>query len=168
MTKEIYKDVVGYEGIYQVSNLGNVKSLHKKSLNGFVLKPKKSHGYCRVGLFDKKHKYFMIHRLVALAFIPNPNDYPFINHINGIKNDNRIENLEWVTHSQNILHAFKTGLKSNKKGDNNPQSKKVINIETGEIYNSTVTLSLKSGIPRGTLRKWLCIPSQNKSNYRYL
>jgi hypothetical protein len=168
MTIEIYKDVVGYEGIYQVSNLGNVKSLHKKSLNGFVLKPLKSHGYCRVGLFDNKHKYFMIHRLVALAFIPNPNHYPFINHINGIKNDNRVENLEWVTHSQNILHAFKTGLKSNKKGDNNPQSKKVINIETGEIYNSTVTLSLKSGIPRGTLRKWLCIPSQNKSNYRYL
>jgi hypothetical protein len=168
MTIEIYKDVVGYEGIYQVSNLGNVKSFHKKGLNGFVLKPRISHGYCRVGLFINKHKHIMVHRLVAQAFIDNPNNLPFVNHINGIKCDNRVDNLEWCTHSENILHAFKTGLKSNKKGDDNPQSRKVINIETGEVYNSTVTLSLKSGIPRGTLRRWLSIPSQNKSNYRYL
>jgi hypothetical protein len=173
MTIEIYKDVVGYEGIYQVSNLGNVKRILisrgvSKKNNNFI-KPFCNKAYYQIVLQKNgKRKYFMIHRLIAQAFIPNPNNYPFINHINGIKNDNRLENLEWCTHSQNMLHAFKTGLQIQKKGDDNKRSKKVINIETGEIYNSTVTLSLKSGIPRGTLRRWLSIPSQNKSNYRYL
>ena len=105
MTIEIYKDVVGYEGIYQVSNLGNVKrvliskGVHGKNKDGNILKPfYESNGYLQIGFRkNNKRKYFMHHRLIAECFIPNPNNYPFINHINGIKDDNRIENLELWT-----------------------------------------------------------------------
>jgi hypothetical protein len=166
MTIEIYKDIVGYEGIYQVSNLGNVKRINKKNLN--YLKPFYSNGYYRIGLSQNNvcKKYF-IHRLVAQSFIDNPNNLQQVNHINGIKIDNRIENLEWCTPKDNIIHSYKTGLQTQKKGDDSKQSKKIIDIATGEIYNSSLPLSKKIGVSRSTLRKWLNkIP--NKTTFRYL
>ena len=122
--EEIWKDIKGYEGKYQVSNLGRVKSLARmtSSNNGSTkyLKREKekilksrinSVGYPVVGLCkNNRTKTVKVHRLVAEAFIPNLENKPQVNHINGIKNDNKIDNLEWCTNSENVKHAFRTGL----------------------------------------------------------
>ena len=114
---EIWKDVFGYEGFYQVSNLGNVKrvgsfrGVNKAYLNNYYLTPvDNGKGYNRIKLtVNNKSKRVMLHRLIAEAFIENPNCYPCINHINANRKDNRIENLEWCTQSQNCLHSVKMG-----------------------------------------------------------
>ena len=114
---EIWKDVIGYEGFYQVSNLGNVKrvgsfrGVNKAYLNDYYLKPKDNgKGYYRIKLtVNNKSKRVMLHRIIAEAFIKNPNNYPYINHINAIRKDNKLENLEWCTQSQNCLHSVKMG-----------------------------------------------------------
>jgi len=128
--KEIFKPVVGFEGKYEVSNLGRVKSLKRsvtdsmgriKSFDeSFKLPTLASTGYLIVSLRDKsKRKSDSIHRLVALAFIPNPENKPEVNHINGDKKDNRVDNLEWVTRSENFLHAYRTGLNKGRGGVGN-------------------------------------------------
>lgn len=99
--KEIWKDIEGFEGKYQISSIGRVKSLKygkEKILKG----GKDKDGYLFVNLYkDKKRKKIFIHRLVAQAFIPNPENKPEIDHINTIRTDNRVENLRWVTSSEN-------------------------------------------------------------------
>ena len=108
--KEEWKDIAGYEGLYQISNFGHVKSLHS---NGRVLKLHEDKGgYLTVCLFWKcKYKCCKVHRLVASAFIANPENKPTVNHIDGNKKNNRVDNLEWATHKENIVHANKTGLR---------------------------------------------------------
>lgn len=117
--QEIWKDIPGYESIYQVSNFGNVKSLQSGNHHSKIkiLTPICADGrYLRVTLYkQKKPKYFPVHRLVAMAFIPNPENKPQVNHINGNKKDNRVENLEWCTSSENNLHAYKSGINKGSK-----------------------------------------------------
>ena len=109
---EVWKDIEGYEGLYQVSNLGRVRGLDrmvfnkrgsKTIVNGRILKQKTDrYGYKCVCLSkDSKSKHFAVHRLVAQAFIPNPENKPTVNHINEIKDDNRVDNLEWMTVAEN-------------------------------------------------------------------
>lgn len=126
--KEIWKDIKGYEGLYKVSNLGMVKSLDKKvkhkienftNKKGKILKATDNHGYLKVVIFKKN---FRVHRLVANAFIFNPENYKFVNHKDGIKTNNNILNLEWISSSDNLKHAYKLGLKS-AKGEKNGRSK---------------------------------------------
>ena len=93
--REIFKDIPGYEGIYQVSNLGNVKSFKYNKEKIFKLS-KNGSGYYYVGLSGMKIP-IGIHKLVAMVFVPNPNNYKVVNHKNNIKTDNRSENLEWCT-----------------------------------------------------------------------
>lgn len=110
--KEIWKDITGYEGLYQVSNLGRVKSLnyrHTKEEKLLQLTLNKK-GYLTVTLCKDKSKTVQVHRLVASVFIPNVNNKPCINHLNGQKDDNRVENLEWCTHKENNIHAWENGL----------------------------------------------------------
>lgn len=114
---EIWKDVKNYEGLYQVSNLGNVKRIssfkgvNKQYLNDYYLKPlDNGKGYYRIKLTkNNSAKRIMLHRIIAEAFILNELNKPFINHINGNKKDNSIENLEWCTQSENCLHSVKLG-----------------------------------------------------------
>ena len=102
---EEWKPIDGFEGLYAVSNRGRVKNL----ISGKVLKPIiNPHGYAAVALFNgyDKPKQITVHRLVAQAFLPNPDNLAQVNHRNEIKTDNRVENLEWVTASKNIRHSI--------------------------------------------------------------
>jgi hypothetical protein len=111
---EIWKDIVGYDGAYKVSSLGKIKS-YKKDVP-IILKPgKDKDGYLQVSL-SKNGKASMrkIHRKVTETFINNTFNKKCVNHINGIKGDNRVENLEWCTHKENTQHALNNGLRKSR------------------------------------------------------
>lgn len=116
MDKEIWKDIEGYEGLYQVSNLGKVRSLVSHWGNKLLVPRIKkaalnSKGYERVGLSKNKRMIqIFVHRLVAIAFIPNPENKPCVNHIDGNHRNNCADNLEWCMQKENIKHAFDTKL----------------------------------------------------------
>lgn len=159
--KEIWKDIAGYEGLYQVSNLGRVKSFERRWRTGknnnikrkhkemIISKSKQIKSYHVVTLYKNNIQTQKgVHRLVAKAFIPNPENKPQVNHKDGNKLNNHINNLEWVTIKENMRHAAINGLKA--KGEKNGNSKltrkDVIEIkkmlkkgilqrEIAEIYN---------------------------------
>lgn len=108
---EVWKDIIGHEG-YKVSNLGRVKSFKSnKGTTEHILNPGLGgNGYLTVNLYNGSAKTRTIHRLVAIHFIPNPENKPEVNHKKGIKIDNRATELEWVTHKENSIHSFKIGI----------------------------------------------------------
>lgn len=112
---EFWKDIQDYESIYQISSFGNVRSLDRyqngKFYKGQIIKPIPRNGYLSVWLYkDGDRSIKNVHRLVAMQFIPNPNNYPVVNHIDGNKQNNNKANLEWTTVSYNTKHAYEKGL----------------------------------------------------------
>ena len=162
MMEEIWKDIEGYEGLYQVSNLGRVRSLGRdlmrKSrygtmapyhINGRVLKPLHSQGdYCYVHLFDKDGTSTnqKVHRLVALAFVPNPNNLNEVNHIDEDKENNRADNLEWCKHVDNCNHGTRNGRSAVKRGIQVEQL--TLDGHHVAFYQSACDASRQTGIAR--------------------
>lgn len=213
LPNEIWKDISNYERVYQVSNFGRIKSLERKvnsrhkqrTVKEKILRVKyNKFGYKTVCLSSELQKReFFIHRLVAYAFIPNPENKPQIDHINGIKSDNRVENLRWVTAKENSNnpvtlqklkgsnnywynkkgknaffygkhHSDKTKekLKELNTGSNHPlygkklsveirlhmsassnRKRKVINLNTGDIFQSAISASRFYGLNRSSVTK---------------
>ncbi len=180
--EEIWKDVVGHEHNYMVSNMGRVKSKTRVNQSdrwghctfiGKVFKHKiDKDGYPHVGLRTNKiKKYPPIHRLVATAFIPNPENKKTVNHKNGIKTDNRVVNLEWATHQENTAHAYATKLLVgvSRFGADNWVSKKVVNTKTGVIFNSIKEAHIEYGkLSRATFELYLNGKRKNKTIYMRL
>lgn len=136
---EVFKDIIGYEGRYQISNYGNVKSFVKK-FSGKLMIPKiDKDGYHEVGIrdADSKRKHMRVHRLVAMIFIPNPNNFLFVNHKDGVRDNNYYKNLEWCTQQYNNQHAFTDGNQDN-ACENHPQTK-LTNEKVKEIYRTAIT-----------------------------
>lgn len=107
--QEIWKDIKEYEGLYQISNLGNLISIKHNHIKPIVVR--KNQRYLRVNLWKNgKYKTFSIHRLVAESFLPNPNNFPVVNHKDGNKLNNKADNLEWCTQSHNVKESYKLGL----------------------------------------------------------
>lgn len=165
---ETWKDVVGYEGLYQVSDLGRVRSLDRitKDKNNVEYRRKSkilqpwddTQGYKIVDLRkDGKRKAAKVHRLVAETFIQNPENKEQVNHIDGIKSNNNVSNLEWNTRSENIKHAFENGL--NIRSERSGRRKEpVFQIKDGKIINYFPTLSdaeLITKTPRQNIRSVL-------------
>lgn len=147
MSNEIWKDVVGYEGIYEVSNAGRVRCLLKSSNGKIYTRAKplilKVHFNNRTGYYSiqfgewvgNKHMRFPLHRLVAMHFISNPNRLPEVNHEDGDKSNNIVSNLTWATREQNIQHGFKNGLMKTPNGIDHIFAK-LSEGKVMEIFNS--------------------------------
>lgn len=162
MEMEKWKPIKGYIGLYEISTYGNVKILERtykcfnkltNRMNERVIKERITQGtinkgYRRICLTkNKKEKNIFIHRLVAESFIPNPNNYDFVNHIDGNKQNNCVENLEWCTHSQNDLHAYKNKLRKTKPKREiiqyDLEGNKIAEYES--IYEASKKLGLNNG-----------------------
>ena len=137
MSAEVWKDIPGYEGRYQVSNLGQIRGPR-----GTLNKPFKNHGGYLVATLYNGQKQIRTgaHRLVAMAFIPNPENKPQINHRNGIRTDNRPENLEWVTCSENNLHRRRV-----LRGGGGREKRPVRCLDTGTVYPSITEAAEATG-----------------------
>lgn len=151
--EEIWKDVVGYEGLYQVSNLGRVKSVERTLNNGYkwqekILKlTKKPRGYLRVHLCKNGTcRDEFVHRLVAIAFIPNDDIFATtVNHKNEDKTDNRVENLEWLSLGDNLRYS-NAGPNGNRFGGKHHRAKQVRCIETGEVFDCAADVARLLGL----------------------
>lgn len=168
---EIWKDIKGFEGMYQISNLGRVKSLKRKRNNinrieqeHLIKQFDNSKGYLQFSLFKDEKKYtFRTHRILAETFIPNPKKYKVVNHINGHKKDNRLENLEWCTYKYNTQHAWKNGLCSINKFKH--YTTKVLQIDNNDnilaVYMSQRIASKINNISYRALN--MCLKGKNKT-----
>lgn len=179
--EEIWKSVVGYEGYYEVSNYGNVRSIgrvvpHKRFgtafKKGINLIPGKS-GYVGGQYYSVNlHRNYTaktskVHRLVAIAFIPNPDNKREVNHKDANKFNNKLENLEWVTPSENVQHSYDIGVKKKQIGCDNNLAKLVLNIQTGIYYESLNEASRTVHFKYNTLKSYLNGQKKNRSYLIY-
>ena len=168
---EIWKDIAGYEGLYQVSNLGRVKSLgNNKNSKEKILKPFFNRdGYLLVNLCKEgKSKQYRVHRLVAQAFILNPEDKPEVNHKDEDKTNNKVENLEWVTSKENCNYGTSTERSGKSQTNGKKRSKPIygINVKTNEKIEFPSTREAgRSSFDQSTIVK--CLKGRCKSHKGY-
>lgn len=150
---EEWKDIAEYESYYQVSDIGRVK----RKDTGKILKNNIRNGYEYVTLcVNGQRKKFYVHRLVAIAFIPNPNLYEQVNHKDGNKSNNKVSNLEWCTQKENLLHAFRTGLNTpTTKNLVRFDRKPVIRIEDGKWFSGVTEAANQMGVCEAAMSKCL-------------
>ena len=159
--EEIWKDVPGYDGLYQVSNLGRVKSMKKTYLicnkvaytkQESILKQSLTKGYYKVELNSRgKSKNFLVHRLVAMAFIPNPNNLPQINHKDENPQNNCVDNLEWCTLDYNLSYGTRQ-----KRMSQNRKRKVLQYSKTGQFieeFDGAIDAEINTGVFRQNINK---------------
>lgn len=169
MADIVWRPIPGYEGFYEVSTSGQIRSVYRYRK---VLKPMVSNtGYERVDLFKKRvRKQFSVHRLVALTFIDNPDGKPYVNHKDENKTNNSVDNLEWVSHVENCRYgtAIKRRIEHTDHGkrDRSWQTKEhydrvsismsqpIICVETGKIYRNCKAASEDTGYSRRSINRW--------------
>jgi len=175
LPNEVWTDIPNYKGYYKISNIGRIKSLvrpmtmangvvgllYEKEMNPMI---RKSGYYCTEFSKNGQRKHFLVHRLLAITFLPNPKNLPCVNHIDGVRTNNNLTNLEWCTQAENLIHAYKIGNK--KPMDGNLHSAKLsvadvaeirVKISSGMMYKDIckdypVTESTISNIKTG--KKW--------------
>lgn len=166
---EVWKDVKGYEGLYQVSNYGRVKNSKKDH----ILKPVvRQHGYLGVMLYGhgghktRGFKTFSVHRLVAEAFIPNPDNLSEVNHIDECKTNNRVENLEWITRKDNVNYGTAQKRRA-EKARNGGKSRKIAQYTKGgelvEVFPSLAEVFRKTGFAQANI----CRCAQGSKQYSH-
>lgn len=168
MEKEIWKDAIGYEGLYQISNLGNIYSILSNKL---LIPGISSNGYYTVSLKGKTHT---LHRIVAMAFIYNTKNKKCVNHKDCNKLNNNVYNLEWVTYSENAKHAYLNKLRTSsflgKKRGLNARSKKVVQLDMNlnfiKIHDSCVGASIDSNISKTGINN--CCKNRSISSGGYI
>lgn len=146
MNNEIWKDLYGYEGLYQISSLGNIRAVKRKGSHGGDIRPGiRKDGYLQVSLHkDGRARTLLVHRLVALTFLPLVEGKCQVNHKDGNRKNNSLQNLEWCSATENTIHAHDILLKN---------TRKVQCIETGVIYPSIRSAARAVGCDNGTIQK---------------
>lgn len=162
--KELWKEIVLLNKKYLVSNFGNIiNNENNRKVNISLTK----NGYCQMTVTIKhKNTNFYVHRLVAQAFIPNPNNLPQINHIDGNKTNNCVSNLEWCSCKDNIIHSYKIGLANGER-----KSKPIIQLKNGIVINEYRSVEIASktlGIHKGLIYGVLNAPHKHKTTHGFV
>lgn len=164
---EDWKNIPGYEGCYQISSNGKIKSLQRivfreghggfKTVNGKILPIYFDNNGYQIAFLSKGgiRKTVKVHRLIAILFIPNPDDKKQINHIDGNKSNNSLTNLEWCTQSENIRHADRTGLRKCASGKDNGHSIQVKDHVNGKVYETITEGARENGVSIRKFTRWL-------------
>lgn len=163
---EEWRDIPGFDGKYQASSYGRIRSLSfnkTKQIRPLSISQNRA-GYCLVALqINNKSKRILVHRLIALTFIPNKDNKPQVNHIDGDKSNNRLDNLEWVTGKENVRHfhhvLMKRPIKIQSGRKRGWQSKPVICVETGERYESIASAARSIGVSEKAISQLLKNPT---------